>query len=331
MKIQQLGLGDLDRLRPLWLMLHAHHQKVAPSLAPYLPDDTSWINRRQQYVAALAEGGICLVATSGATDLGYLLAAKRAMAWTATFDLPEILWELVTLFVCPDQRGQGIGSKLLDAWDEIVAADDTSTKLVGVIPDNHRAVDHYRSRGFVPAWLTQTRFQRPPRAPPPRTNLMIERLAERDVDQLEDLWLALHHHHQDVSPHLGPFVDDAKSWPIIRDLMAKSARDDLLWVVREEQRPVGLASVAIEESSNMLSYSDTWATGPKISETKFLVIDQRLRGKGIGGALMDAVDAELTRRGASDHLIGAIEPNAGAINFYRSRGFRAAWLELVKW
>jgi hypothetical protein len=31
-----------------------------------------------------------------------------------------------------------------------------------------------------------------------------------------------------------------------------------------------------------------------------------------------------------DQFVGAIAPNEGAIRFYEARGFRPAWLELMK-
>jgi ribosomal protein S18 acetylase RimI-like enzyme len=79
------------------------------------------------------------------------------MDWTATFDRPANLWELTTIIVLPAWRGNGAGVKLLDAWDECVAASDNKAKLIGVIPDNMKAVGLYTSLGFVPTWVTLTR------------------------------------------------------------------------------------------------------------------------------------------------------------------------------
>ena len=45
---------------------------------------------------------------------------------------------------------------------------------------------------------------------------------------------------------------------------------------------------------------------------------------------MDALDRELARREVHDHFVGAIAPNADAIGFYEKRGFRPAWIELIK-
>jgi GNAT superfamily N-acetyltransferase len=113
-------------------------------------------------------------------------------------------------------------------------------------------------------------------------------------------------------------------------MLAKSAKDGLLLVAREGSNLTGLASVAIHDTAEMPEYSDTWVTGDKIAETKFLVIAEDNRGQEIGTALMDAVDANLAERGVRDHLVGAIEPNTRATRFYEFRGFQPNWLELLK-
>ena len=46
------------------------------------------------------------------------------------------------------------------------------------------------------------------------------------------------------------------------------------------------------------------------------------RGVGIGTALMDAVDAELTLRGVEDVEIGVDTANHEAVRFYERRGYR---------
>ncbi len=330
MRYEPLTPETIDRVRPLWLALHRHHQSVAPELATYVADETSWHYRRQQYETALSQGGEGFVASSGDSDVGYIVMAKRPMVWNATLDLPPTLLELVSVFVDPSARGRGLGSAMLERFSEIAESSGLHTKLIGVIPSNTRAVSLYQSKGYVPAWLTLTRFQRPPLVRANQHGAMISSVTADDASQLRALWLELHHHHQMTSPYLGPFVDDDRSWPAIRGLLAKSAKHGFLLVAFDGASPIGLASVAIEKTAELPAYADTWATGPQIAETKFLVVSKAARGRGLGTALMNAVEAELARRGVTDHLIGAIAPNASAIGFYQARGFRPAWLELLK-
>lgn len=329
MRYEPLTPETIDRVRPLWLALHRHHQSVAPELAPFVSDEASWHYRRQQYATALSEGGQGFVATSGGTDAGYIFMAKRPMVWNATLDLPPTLLELVSVFVDPGARGRGLGSAMLERFSEMAESSGLHTKLIGVVPSNTRAVSLYQSKGYVPAWLTLTRFQRSPTMRNTTNSATIAAVTAEDVDRLERLWLELHHHHQKTSPHLGPFIDDDRSWPVIRELLAKSAKHGVLLVAFDGTSPIGLASVAIDKASELPAYADTWATGPQIAETKFLVVSEAARGRGLGAALMDAVETELARRSVTDHLIGAIAPNASAIAFYQARGFRPAWLELL--
>jgi GNAT superfamily N-acetyltransferase len=321
---------DIDRLAPLWLGLHAHHQKIAPQLAPFVPDEVSWANRRCQYMDIISGAWFGLVARDGERDIGYVLGARRPMIWNATFARPASLWELVTLFVVEEWRGRGAGARMLSAMDEFVARQDVRARLVGVIPTNPPAVLLYRTLGYVPAWLTLTRFQRPTPVRGSAPPVEIRALGKADLDALESLWLSLHHHHQAVSPYLAPFVTDAASWPIIEALLAKSAEAGLVLAAVEAGRIVGFVSAGIYSCSELLSYADTWVTDARVAEIKFLVIDKNKRGKGIGRVLTDAIDQVLADKGVRDQFVGAIAPNEGAIRFYEARGFRPAWLELMK-
>jgi ribosomal protein S18 acetylase RimI-like enzyme len=330
MKLEPLRREDIDRLQPLWLGLHAHHQRVAPRLAPFVEDSLSWASRKHQYAEAMDGNWFGYIARDGDEDVGYLLCAERAMQWNATFGVPARLWELVTLYVKGGRRGQGIGARLLAAMEDRIRIGEVQTRLIGVIPDNRAAVALYQSRGYRPTWLMQTRFQRAAPVPAAGPSQAIRRLAVDEIGRLEPLWLALHHHHQAVSPHLGPFVPDAQSWPIIRDLLIETAEEDLLFVAETDGRITGLVSAAVYDVRTLPSYSDTWRTGERVGEIKFLVVMPEARGRGTGAALTAAVDAALTARGVEDQFVGAIAPNAGAIRFYQSRGFRPAWLELTK-
>lgn len=330
MRFDPVQRHDIDRLAPLWLALHAHHQKIAPQLAPFVPDEISWANRRRQYMDITSGAWFGLIARDGDHDVGYVLCARRPMVWNATFAEPASLWELVTLVVAQDWRGQGIGSRLLSAMDEFVSRQDMRAKLVGVVPANRSAVELYKAQGYVPTWLTLTRFQRPAPARGSERPIAISALDQAELDALAPLWLWLHHHHQAVSPHLGPFVADDASWPIIRALLSESARAGLLLAAMEGDRLVGFVSAVIHGADELLAYSDTWKTDESVAEIEFLVVCQDMRGKGIGRALIDAIDGALSEKDVRDQYVGVMAPNEDAIRFYEARGFRPAWLEMTK-
>jgi GNAT superfamily N-acetyltransferase len=196
-----------------------------------------------------------------------------------------------------------------------------------VLPQNVRATALYARRGFVPTWLTLTRFGRAPEPGPPAAE-PVTAVAPDEVAALRDLWLQLHHHHQAVAPHLGPFVGDAASWEVVAALFARAAGAGLLLRTGPAGAPTGVACVAVTRDDPL--WNDTWVTGREVAETTMLVVAAGARGRGIGSALMDEVDRRLAAAGVHDQVIGAIAPNADAIRLYERRGFRPAWLHLTR-
>lgn len=322
--------GNLSRLQPLWLALHEYHQTIAPSLAPFTPADESWRLREGSYRAAFETGAAGWIATRDGRDAGYMFAALRPMPWDATFALPPMMWELVSLVATPEFRGRGLGNALLDYFTQLKSGGPATTELIGVIPDNASALALYKRRGYLPAWLTLTRFQRDSIAKPSSSSWRVELLRAADAGLLKPLWLALHAQHQKTSPELGPFVDDAQSWRILEETWTKQAKAQNLWVVREHSEIIGMASAHVYDRDEIPTYADTWSTAGRIAEIKYMSVAPGWRGQGVGAALLDDVDRSLASLGVRDQLVGAIAPNTGAIKFYQSRGFRPAWLELIK-
>ena len=157
-----LGLDDLDDLEPLWLQLHAHHQAVAPHLAPYVDDATSWGERRAHYVDALSRGGFLLGGrdADGRLDAYALvgITSERPNAWSDTWEVGDAIAELETLLVLPELRGSGVGTLLLDAVDAELDQRGIDDMLIGAVASNGDAIRLYERRGFVPAWVYMTRF-----------------------------------------------------------------------------------------------------------------------------------------------------------------------------
>jgi ribosomal protein S18 acetylase RimI-like enzyme len=318
-KIEPLHAADLQRLARLWLDLHAHHQAVAPELAPYVGDTDSWSSRSALYDNVLA---------SGDADVGYTLAAIEPAHGPATFVTADENAELLTLAVRPGLRGRGVGSALLDAVDARLAEQGRNDRMIGVVPANTRATALYRLRGYVPTWLRLTRFGRQPATPAVSVAVPIEDVAIDQIDALAPLWHSLHRHHQAVAPALGPFVAHDASWEVVRRLLAASAEHGLLLRAGPSESPLAMASVSITRDDPL--WGDTWATGRNVAEVKLLVVDAAARGEGLGSALLDAVDSRLADAGVNDQVIGAIEPNVAAIRLYERRGFRPAWLQLTR-
>ncbi|WP_221321738.1 N-acetyltransferase [Actinoplanes sp. L3-i22] len=73
--ISKAGVEIVDRLEPLWLSLHEHHQKVVPD-AVYQPRDASWTARRSAYVEWLASPGSFVLLAEAEPSEGVAPEAK---------------------------------------------------------------------------------------------------------------------------------------------------------------------------------------------------------------------------------------------------------------
>ena len=159
--IRQLGAGDVEAMRPLWLSLHAHHQSVAPELGPFATDEASWRVRRAVYARCLGGEGFGFAASGGALgDVGYAIVATTVddPLWADTWVVDRRVAELESLAVLPAMRGQGIGTKLLDAVDAELERRGIADLVIGALPQNRGAIRLYESRGLRPSWLVMTRF-----------------------------------------------------------------------------------------------------------------------------------------------------------------------------
>jgi ribosomal protein S18 acetylase RimI-like enzyme len=144
------------------------------------------------------------------------------------------------------------------------------------------------------------------------------------IDELRPLWLELHHHHASVS-RVQPFVDDETSWTVRRRTYAETFEHGGFALVAEEDGLVGYAMVRIHQGPD-----DSWALADRYGEVWTVLVAERVRGRGIGSALLDAVDAELARRGIHDLVIGVMEGNDGARRLYERRGLVPGWVQLYR-
>jgi GNAT superfamily N-acetyltransferase len=147
-----------------------------------------------------------------------------------------------------------------------------------------------------------------------------------DIDRLRPFWLALHRIHQQADPDLAPHVDDATSWARRHALYEHclESADAFLLLVRREGDLIGYVMVAVEPDGDVL-WSDTWQVGDKVAELETMYLVPEERGQGLGGLLLDIVEAELEARGIRDLAIGAVPGNTGALRFYERRGFLPTW------
>jgi len=141
------------------------------------------------------------------------------------------------------------------------------------------------------------------------------------LDDLEPLWRALYEHHQALTPHLRNRERAfEQAWPIRR-------RIEREWLVAEPQsfvlaahdsdRYVGYAFVRVRSAA---TYAASWRTSDPLADLATLAILPELRRRGVGLALLEAVEARLHDLGIEDMAIDVITTNTDAIGFYERRG-----------
>jgi ribosomal protein S18 acetylase RimI-like enzyme len=155
-------------------------------------------------------------------------------------------------------------------------------------------------------------------------DVVIVRGGPERIPDLEPLWLALRDHHQSVTASWGPVHDDTTSWDRRRRAYERWLREPEAFVLLAEVdgRPAGYALVRVSGPS------PTWAGLERYGQVETLSVLPGARGRGIGAALLDAVDAELERIGVTEVELTVVEPNVAARRFYERRGFETLFLTM---
>jgi GNAT superfamily N-acetyltransferase len=151
------GMELIDRLEPLWLALHEHHRSVQPGFA-YFSDERSWEVRRSCYRRWISEeGSFILLAERHSRAVGYAFVEIQSG--------PDDTWvtgsrvaELQTLSVAPGERGNGVGTRLLDEVDDELDRLGIGDLLIGTLAANSGAQRLYERRGLRPVLVHYARF-----------------------------------------------------------------------------------------------------------------------------------------------------------------------------
>jgi ribosomal protein S18 acetylase RimI-like enzyme len=161
--------------------------------------------------------------------------------------------------------------------------------------------------------------------------LEIVRGSAADIPQLEPLWVAVHHVHAASMPELAPYVSDEDTWRERSALYAQLVRqpETFLLLARLNGDLVGYALGHVMDAEGNWA-SDTWRTGDRLGELESISVLPDLRGRGIGSALLEAVDREFARLEVDDLIVGALPGNTAAIRLYERHGFRPTWLYLSR-
>lgn len=152
-----------------------------------------------------------------------------------------------------------------------------------------------------------------------------------ELHLVEPLWVAVHHHHAESMPQLGPYVTDAQTWSVRRalyeELLVKPDTLLLIAFVDDSAVGYGLAHVLAVDDTWI---PDTWQTGSQIGEIESLSVLPHLRGSGLGSELLTRLEEHLQGVGVEDVILGALPGNSDAIRLYERRGYQPTWLYLSR-
>jgi GNAT superfamily N-acetyltransferase len=149
--------------------------------------------------------------------------------------------------------------------------------------------------------------------------LCIAPLNGAEIELVAPLWKQLMDHIAELPDALVPVRPSDESWELERaEMLEELAGDSFALTASRDGRVLGYAFVCVETRPDPV-----WYTGDTHALLAALVVDGAERGDGVGTALLDAVDAELDRRGIEDVEIGVDTGNTVAARLYESRGYRA--------
>jgi ribosomal protein S18 acetylase RimI-like enzyme len=147
--------------------------------------------------------------------------------------------------------------------------------------------------------------------------ITIEMLDPAHIDDVGPLWKALLDHIAALPEALVPVRPSDESWELERKEMLEALKEEaFVLVARRGGEAIGYLYATIEGPDPV------WYTGDTHAELGHLSVAGPERGNGVGGALLDAMDEELARRGVEDVVIGVDTGNVVAANLYESRGYR---------
>ena len=143
---------------------------------------------------------------------------------------------------------------------------------------------------------------------------------QRQIDKIKPLWNELNKHHYCVSPYF-------------KDYYQKLTFEDRKRVIL--QRALGGAvrvDFALDDSGALVGYCVSSIDKLQMGEVDTIYVCPKLRGQGIGKALMEKAVAWLDEVGAKKKIVSVAVGNEQAYGFYEKFGFlpRRSMLEQKK-
>ena len=142
---------------------------------------------------------------------------------------------------------------------------------------------------------------------------------------------------EDVGVIVAMLADDPLGGP--RERIEDPLPESYLAAFERLQRDPNILLVVAEDGEGLAGYAmvrihegpdDSWALEARYGEVWTILVTERARGRGLGSALLDEVDAVLARRGIRDLMIGVMEGNDDARRLYERRGLVPGWRQLYR-
>jgi GNAT superfamily N-acetyltransferase len=152
-EIIEVGVERLDDIGSLWRAMHDNDSEVvgeAREVTPLRSSQSSWRRRRVEFESWIRAGeGHLLIAEHDGSPAGF--AFYRICRGDLSFETDERMGELEALSVEPDLRRWGLGSLLMEAVEERLAAAGIEFMGLAIISGNADALRFYERWGIVPS------------------------------------------------------------------------------------------------------------------------------------------------------------------------------------
>ena len=145
MRVEPPGMDEADAIADAWVALAADQR----SYDSYLLAEENRATARESVCRSIVTGGM-LVARTDDGIAGFVQFSVESGAYETAVRKGVV----ENLFVAPDCRNQGVGSRLLDAAETALVADGAETVVLDVMADNEAARRFYRRRGYGPHRIT---------------------------------------------------------------------------------------------------------------------------------------------------------------------------------
>jgi GNAT superfamily N-acetyltransferase len=154
-QIVEAGAERLDHLESLARAMHEHNGEVAGAVSEvvsFRPAEDFWQRRRIEFERWMRAGeGWLLIAEREGSPVGFAFIRICESDWG--FETDERMGELEALSVEPELRRWGIGSLLMEAVEQRLAAAGVDFIGLSVVTGNEDALRLYRRWGIVPSHI----------------------------------------------------------------------------------------------------------------------------------------------------------------------------------